>query len=453
MRVTSRPAGLSPPTRRPGVKPRLGIADNRASIASSRPRSAFGPANAASLVTSMRIRTLLFVSAALTPLAASPGLAQDETGARPVDDVIVVTGTARATDRLSTPADVDAAILSGSLKDAEEATSLGDTLDYFAGIDSIGAGDQVGKPVIRGLSGNRVRVLSDGISLDHQQFGVRHPPNIDPYIAERIEVVRGASGILDGSDAIGGAVNVISQRPPSVAPGEIMLRGQAAGVYQSAYRQGTGVVHLEGANGPVGISGTLVYRDSGGLVTPDEPTALETGDPTDPLVTGDVPFSGVEQINGDISVGYETPRGPIVLHYEACRNEHDFVVPDPPPPSGNPLQAGGVGQDLENDLVHLFGQSEVSDLVSLRPSLACSRNLRISNPGPPEPLPRAFLRGAAVIDILRENVTGRVELDHGAVAGFSGRLAAEIQRIDQESRGPVQLNPRRSGRKVRRVRA
>ena len=381
-------------------------------------------------------------AAAVVPIsmvaAAHAQSSEDETQ---VEDTVIVTGTARASDSLSTPADVDAAILSGQEKLRQQATSLGDTLDFFAGVDTLGTGDQVGKPVIRGLSGNRIRVLSDGIGLDFQQYGVRHPPNIDPYIAERIEVVRGASSILYGSDAIGGAVNVISKRPPSAPQGETRFGGELTGVYQSAYRQGTGAISLEGANGPLGFAGTFVYRDSGGLVTPDEPTALQTGNPTDPLVTGDVPFSDFEQTNGDIAIGYETPRGPIVLRYEGYRNEQNFVVPDPPPPNGNPLQAGGVGQNLENDIIHLFGDFRLNSVWTLKPSLAYSSNLRVSNPGPPEPLPREFLPEAAVLDIERNNLTGRLEADHEEIAGLAGRVGVEVQSTEQESRGPVALTP------------
>lgn len=376
-----------------------------------------------------------------TTLLSAPVLAQPqdaETGERDID-TIVVTGTARQTDTLSTPADVS--VLSGQAKARRQATSLGDSLDFFAGVDTVGTGDQVGKPVIRGLSGNRIRVLSDELGLDFQQYGVRHPPNIDPYIAERIEIVRGASSILYGSDAIGGAVNVISKRPPSAAPGETVFGGKATAVYQSAYRQGTGALSLEGAHGPWGVTGTIVRRDSDGLVTPDEPNALETGDPTDPLVTGDLPFTDFEQTNGDISLGYDSARGPIVLRYEAYRNEQNFLVPDPPPPNGNPLQPGGVGQDLENDIVHLFADLEMTDLVTLKPSLAYTRNLRVSNAGPPEPQPREFLPDAAVLDILRESYIGRLDAEHGEIAGLTGRVGVEYEFIEQESRGATALTP------------
>ena len=205
----------------------------------------------------------------------------------------------------------------------------------------------------------------------------------------------------------------------------------------------TGALQLEAANGPLGAVGTLVLRDSDGLVVPEEPTALETGDTRGPLVTGDVPFTDFEQVNGDLALGYQTPRGPLVLRWEAYRTDQNFVVPDPPPPDFDaPLQPGGIGQDLENDIVHLFADLHLGETLKLLPSLAYSRNLRISNPGPPEPLPRSELPGAAVIDILRENVTARIDLKHGPqFAGLVGRIGAEAVLIDQDSRGTVALTP------------
>ena len=353
---------------------------------------------------------------------------------------IVVTATARDTTLLETPTDIS--VLSGAEKRLRESASLGDSLASIAGVDSIGTGGQVGNLVIRGLSGNRVRILSNEIGLDFQQYGIRHPANIDPYIADRIEIVRGASSILYGSDAIGGVVNVISKRPPSTRDGERLFGGGASFGYQSAFREITGAFEVEAASGPFGFTGTVVYRDSNGLVTPDAPTALETGDTQGPLVTGEIPFTDYNQVNGDISFGYETPRGPVIMRWEAYRSDQNYVVPDPPPPNGNPLQPGGLGQDLENDIVHLFADLDIGSGLTLKPSIAYARNLRVANPGPPEPLPRSLLPETAVIDIKRENVTVRVDLSHGEIlGGFSGRVGVEAVRVDQESRGPVALTP------------
>ncbi|MGK7370003.1 MAG: carboxypeptidase-like regulatory domain-containing protein, partial [Candidatus Halalkalibacterium sp. M3_1C_030] len=78
-----------------------------------------------------------------------PRLIQSET--------ITVTGTPYASDPLTTPADVD--VLSGDAKFSKQQTSLGSSLEELAGVSSISTGSQMGKPVIRGLSGSQVRVL------------------------------------------------------------------------------------------------------------------------------------------------------------------------------------------------------------------------------------------------------------------------------------------------------
>jgi iron complex outermembrane receptor protein/hemoglobin/transferrin/lactoferrin receptor protein len=387
---------------------------------------------------------LLALAAAFPVLAQSPS-ARDTTpsttDSRGVDlSPLVVTGTRGPKDPRFTPADVD--VLAGAEKRSRQTPSLGGTLEALPGVTSIGTGSQVGKPVIRGFSGNRIRILSNNVGLDFQQYGVRHPPNLDPFIADRIEVVRGASSLLYGSDAIGGAVNILPATPPRSPSGEFEWSGRATGGYASAYRETTGALDLDAARGPFGLSTTLVGRDADGLVVPDEPTALETGEATDPLVTGEVPFSDYRQINGDLNLGYTTDAGAVVARWEAYRSEQNYVVPDPPPPDGDPLQAGGIAQNLENDIVQIRGDFGYRDPLTWQPSLTYVRNLREANPGPPEPQPRSELPEAIVIDIEREQWTARLDALHGPmVAGIEGRFGAEVMRADQESRGDVGLTP------------
>jgi hypothetical protein len=125
---------------------------------------------------------------------------------------VTVTGTPTLQDPLSSAADIG--VLAGRNKEEKQVADLGQTLDDLPGIASITTGSQVGKPVIRGLSSNRIRVLSDEIAMDYQQYGVRHHANVDPLLSQRIEVVRGASSVLYGSDALGGVINVIPRSIP-----------------------------------------------------------------------------------------------------------------------------------------------------------------------------------------------------------------------------------------------
>lgn len=397
----------------------------------------------------MHARFRILLLSTLSGLAVTAAQAQMQsplgndgaTGGGLTLDEVVVTGTPVEQSPLETPADVD--VLAGEEKQRRQDTSLGDSLDHLSGVDTIGAGPQSGKPVIRGFSGNRVRVLSDGIAQDFQQFGVRHPPNIDPFNAERIEVVRGASSILYGSGAIGGAVNVLPPLPPSAPDGETTLSGETTFGYQSAYEQVTGGAKLRAAYGPLGVAASFTGRHAGGLATPSATTALESGDPNDPLVTGEVPFTDFRQFNGDINLGYQTDIGQIVLRYAAFRDQHNFVVPDPPnQPGESGLRAGGVGQTLENDTVQLKANLDVAPGLTLKPKVAFSSNLRLANPGPPDPIPRSGLPERAAIDIRRNNWTGRLEAEHGPLAaGLEGRVGVEATVVDQESRGSTALTP------------
>jgi iron complex outermembrane receptor protein/hemoglobin/transferrin/lactoferrin receptor protein len=348
-------------------------------------------------------------------------------------DTIAVTGTPIPGNIAELSADVDA--LSGAEKRRRQRASLGGSLDHFSGVSSIDTGANIGKPVLRGFSGDRVRVLSNGIGLDFQQFGVRHMPTVDPFLADRIEVVRGAQSLLYGSGAIGGAVNLRPRLPPTAPEGTQTLSGETTLEYQSAYDQVTAAQRFEGANGRLGFAGTLVWRDSGGLETPKASEALSSGNSRDPLVTGDIPFTDYEQLNGDISIGYMTELGQIRLRYERYRNEHNFVVPDG---TNAPLFVpGAVGQNIENDLVQLDADLAINEIWTLKPTLSFSSNLRQSNPGPVSQLP-----AEPGIDIDRDTFTARLEAEHrGLFGALDGRIGIEIVDMDQTSRGDVRLSP------------
>ncbi|GAB3676833.1 TonB-dependent receptor [Salinisphaera aquimarina] len=97
--------------------------------------------------------------------------------------------------------------------------TLGNTLADTPGISSADFGQGVGRPVIRGLSGARVRVQENGLSsADVSTLSQDHAVSIDPYSARQVEVLKGPSTLLYGSGAIGGVVNVVTDRIPKSAP-------------------------------------------------------------------------------------------------------------------------------------------------------------------------------------------------------------------------------------------
>ena len=90
--------------------------------------------------------------------------------------------------------------------------NIGESIDNFIGISSTDFGSMVGQPVIRGLSGPRIKVLENGlINRDVSGIGADHPIDIDLNNIEQVEIVRGPSSLLYSNGAIGGIVNVVDR--------------------------------------------------------------------------------------------------------------------------------------------------------------------------------------------------------------------------------------------------
>ena len=94
--------------------------------------------------------------------------------------------------------------------EAEPTTSLGEALDNLAGVGSADYGAAIGQPIIRGLSGARIKVLNNGLVVrDVAGIGADHPNDIDLSNATQVEVVRGPSSLLYANGTIGGIINIV----------------------------------------------------------------------------------------------------------------------------------------------------------------------------------------------------------------------------------------------------
>jgi iron complex outermembrane receptor protein len=89
---------------------------------------------------------------------------------------------------------------------------LGESLKEIPGVSALQTGPSIFKPVIDGLHSQRILILNNGIRQEGQQWGVEHAPEVDPYIASRIEVLKGAETVRYGSAAMGGVI--IIHPPP-----------------------------------------------------------------------------------------------------------------------------------------------------------------------------------------------------------------------------------------------
>ena len=103
--------------------------------------------------------------------------------------------------------------LSGTALTQRQGSTLGDTLDQLPGIANSSFGPNVGRPVIHGLDGERVRLLQNGgANLDVSNLSFDHAVPMDPLTTERVDVLQGPATLLYGGSAMGGVVNVIDNR-------------------------------------------------------------------------------------------------------------------------------------------------------------------------------------------------------------------------------------------------
>ena len=124
---------------------------------------------------------------------------------------ITITGNPIGAIDLITPA----AQYGGSELLLRAKTTLGETLDGTPGVSSTYFGPNASRPVIRGLDGDRIRILNNGgATVDVSGLSADHAVTLDPLAIERIEVLRGPAALQYGGSAVGGVVNVIDNRIP-----------------------------------------------------------------------------------------------------------------------------------------------------------------------------------------------------------------------------------------------
>lgn len=160
---------------------------------------------------------------------------------------MIVTGTVEPKSKFDFVQ--SASVLSGQELAQRLQPTLGETLAGTPGVDSTYFGPGASRPIIRGLGGDRVRVMSGGVgTLDASVVSPDHAVSLDPLLIERVEIVRGPASLLYGGSAIGGVVNVIDGRIPEELPKSAVAgRFEARGDTAAHERAGAGV--LTGAAG------------------------------------------------------------------------------------------------------------------------------------------------------------------------------------------------------------
>ena len=117
------------------------------------------------------------------------------------EEVIVVEQNAPEPDAMRSTA-----VLAGDALARTRGRGLAAAVAEVPGVTQLGSASGMAKPIIRGQFGRRLLLLVDGVRHRAQEWGLDHAPELDPFVADRIAVVRGADGVRYGPDAIGGAI-------------------------------------------------------------------------------------------------------------------------------------------------------------------------------------------------------------------------------------------------------
>jgi iron complex outermembrane receptor protein len=220
------------------------------------------------------------------------------------DFVISASPLARARDEVVQPTTV----LAGRRLEFKVQPSLGETLSDEPGIASTYFGPGASRPIIRGLGGDRIRVLTGGVgTIDASVVSPDHAISLEPILLDRIEVVRGPASLLYGGAAVGGVVNAIDGRIPENLP-SAPLSGRFELRANSVADERTGAGLLTGAAGRLAWRLDGFRRQTGDVRIPGTapvPTvAAEMLAAGETPGVGHIPNSAVSSSGGSFGASY-----------------------------------------------------------------------------------------------------------------------------------------------------
>ena len=393
-----------------------------------------------------RIVGILLAGSALCPAVAraqeaaqlpADADAQDPQHERP-DSSIIVTGV-RPTSRLDALSGV--AVLQDSELHQAIRPSIGETLAHTPGVSASSFGPSASRPILRGLQGERVRVLTDGIgAIDVSNTSADHASIVNPLLAERIEVLRGPQSLLYGSSAIGGVVNVIDRRVPSAVPDEPVHFGAIA-TYGSAANEHSGAASVDV---PVG-GGFVIHADGSYAKTDDleiggfvlsrakrrEALATGGGIAANAALRDRLPNTASKTTTGAIGAAYIGEGGQIGLAYTRYDSLYGVPVRFATQP-GQEAEAPrlDVAQDRIDARVELALGDGLFDKLRFRYAFGDYRHFELEEDG---------AVGTAFYD---QGMEGRLELTQAKRGAWSGAIGGQFFIRDFDVQGEEAFLPK-----------
>lgn len=217
-------------------------------------------------------------------------------------------------------------VLSGRELSINRESTIGETLTGTPGVSSSYFGPNASRPIIRGMDGDRVRIMQNGVgALDASSLSPDHAVAIDPLIAEQIEVIRGPATVLYGAGAVGGVVNVIDHRIPKEPLNGVMGRGETR--FGGADNERSGAAVVDVGNGMFAIHADVYTRKTDDLSIPrNAQNKLIDSGKADHVNHGKLTNSAAKSDGGAFGASLTFDKGHIGVSYSEFNNFYGTVA-------------------------------------------------------------------------------------------------------------------------------
>jgi len=380
----------------------------------------------------MRHRLLLLAAAGGAALVSGQALAQDTE----VEQMVVTAAPfAISLDSATTSIDV----VGRDELDLKAPAGLGDMLADLPGLRSTSFGPGASRPVVRGLAGPRVLVLSNGVGMiDASALSPDHQVASDPGEASRIEVLRGPAALLYGGSAIGGVVNVIDDRIARKLPGQLLsgrVNASASSVDDGVSISGG----LTASTGPLVLTIDGIHRQSDDYRIPAYPESRrqlaaegETADRPGPerlensAVELDAYGAGLTYVGEAGYIGASIRKTDTT--YGVPGHEHEDPAAPPPVVEEGPVTIG-----LEQTRIDLRGEwnGDMGPFATLRFSGGWADYTHTE-----------FEGDEVGTQFFSDGYEGRLELVQAARGGWNGAVGAQLLHRNFDARGDEAYVPR-----------
>ena len=350
--------------------------------------------------------SFLLTALALSARAQTPPAPPDSASAVLLDPVLVTaTPLARSQAELTSATGV----LAGRDLALQQQSTLGETLSAQPGISSTYFGPGSSRPLIRGLGGDRIRILQNGTStLDASTTSPDHAVSVEPFLVKRIEVVRGPASLLYGSSAVGGVVNVIDHRIETDLP-----ERRVSGVLDTRYGSAANEITYGGTTDIA-----LFQADTRAVVLHLDGFQRDAGDVRTPA--GRLDNSAIDSEGGSGGLSYVSDTFNAGLNYNGFNSLYG-VVAEP---------------DVEIDL----RQRRVDFAAEVKQEFGLFTGARLKL-GVADYEHVELDAGTPGTSFTNEGFDGRLELLHAPLAGVTGAWGAQAVRSDFDVVGAEAFMP------------